>query len=181
MPSPADLPEYATSPGAAVAERASWENRLRRELEAAFEEEDDDITVLVASLSLPGWARAVERVAAKLHIPAWLINGLRLRPGNGTPAEEADRLAATLATQAYNVHVLELLSGAGVPTKRWVSRHDDQVRATHRVADGQEVPLFSPFLVGGFPLMYPADSTAAPIALWINCRCVAVAGSSPAP
>ncbi|WP_328856902.1 phage minor head protein [Williamsia herbipolensis] len=55
--------------------------------------------------------------------------------------------------------------------KRWVATDDERVRATHRVADGQVVPIDGLFRVGGFMLPHPA----APITIapheTINCRC----------
>lgn len=60
---------------------------------------------------------------------------------------------------------------AGVTTKSWLSSHDEKVRPTHRLADGQAVALELPFLVGGHPLMYPGDPLG-PIQETINCRCV---------
>jgi uncharacterized protein with gpF-like domain len=54
--------------------------------------------------------------------------------------------------------------------KRWDSRHDDRVRGDHRDADGQTVPIWSPFMVGGFPMQFPGDPSA-PADEVINCRC----------
>lgn len=55
-------------------------------------------------------------------------------------------------------------------TKRWLDSDDNRVRPEHREADGQEVPLGQPFIVGGFPLMMPGDPTAPPhLVVW--CRC----------
>ncbi len=58
--------------------------------------------------------------------------------------------------------------------KRWDSLGDSLVRDTHLDADGQEVPSQEPFLVGGFELMYPADSSlGAPLSEIAGCRCSA--------
>ena len=55
--------------------------------------------------------------------------------------------------------------------KRWLATEDTRTRATHRVADGQTVPLTERFRVGGFLLDHPADAiTIAPHEV-INCRC----------
>lgn len=55
--------------------------------------------------------------------------------------------------------------------KRWLATDDTRTRATHRVADGQVVPLGQKFRIGGFLLDHPADAiTIAPHEV-INCRC----------
>lgn len=52
----------------------------------------------------------------------------------------------------------------------WLSTMDLRTRPSHREADQQRVPLGQPFMVGGFPLRYPADPTG-PAHESINCRC----------
>jgi uncharacterized protein with gpF-like domain len=56
--------------------------------------------------------------------------------------------------------------------KVWLASHDTKVRPSHREADGQRRPLTEPFLVGGFPLLYPGDKNGPPEEV-INCRCAA--------
>lgn len=57
-------------------------------------------------------------------------------------------------------------------TKSWVTVGDANVRATHVAADGQNVSIDDPFIVGGFRMRHPGDlSLGAPIREWINCRC----------
>lgn len=53
--------------------------------------------------------------------------------------------------------------------KRWLSTDDTRTRASHRVADGQTVPLTEPFRVGGFLLQHPADSINVAPHEVINC------------
>ncbi|MET7814203.1 phage minor head protein [Streptomyces sp. NPDC005395] len=71
----------------------------------------------------------------------------------------------------------EQATGQQTARKRWVALHDpatrqldDNVREAHRLADGQEVPLDSPFTVGGETLRYPGDPSGSPGNV-INCRC----------
>ena len=52
--------------------------------------------------------------------------------------------------------------------KEWLNSHDNNVRSEHR--NVKTVPLVEPFLVGGFPMMYPGVKTA-PAHLVISCRC----------
>jgi len=57
--------------------------------------------------------------------------------------------------------------------KVWVTVGDDRVREFHREADGQEVNVFQPFLVGNDALMYPGDPSGS-LSNIINCRCSSV-------
>jgi hypothetical protein len=52
--------------------------------------------------------------------------------------------------------------------KKWIATHDSHTRADHRQADGQIVPLLSPFIVGESPLLYPGDKAGPPEQV-INC------------
>lgn len=54
--------------------------------------------------------------------------------------------------------------------KRWDSEHDQRVRPTHTAADGQTVELYAPFMVGGFPLLFPGDPMGPPEEV-VGCRC----------
>lgn len=83
------------------------------------------------------------------------------------------RDARTAVTGLDGMIAVNALAGQGFTRKRWVTRHDDKVRETHREVDGDTVPLPEPFYVGGYPLMYPGERGAPP-SIVINCRCVIV-------
>jgi len=58
--------------------------------------------------------------------------------------------------------------------KRWVTRGDDKVRATHvKAGRSDPVPVGQPFRVGGHDLQYPGDP-AGPASETMRCRCHAV-------
>ena len=59
--------------------------------------------------------------------------------------------------------------------KKWVSAVDDRTRDEHVQADGQEVPIDEPFVVGAEEMLYPGDISLGASA-WnvINCRCTCV-------
>lgn len=57
-------------------------------------------------------------------------------------------------------------------TKQWVTVGDANVRSTHITADRQVVGIDDAFIVGGFKMRFPGDtSLGAPIREWVNCRC----------
>ena len=55
--------------------------------------------------------------------------------------------------------------------KRWLATADERTRVSHRVADGQVVPLSEKFRVGGFLLQFPGDPVVVAPHETINCRC----------
>lgn len=61
----------------------------------------------------------------------------------------------------------------GYKKKEWVSFIDKKTRNSHKVANGQIVPLNEPFSVGNSLLMFPQDSSLGASAREIvNCRCI---------
>jgi len=46
--------------------------------------------------------------------------------------------------------------------KFWLSTSDARTRTTHRLAEGQRVPVGQPFVVGGAELQFPGDPTGPP-------------------
>ena len=67
----------------------------------------------------------------------------------------------------------EVARHGGVAGVRWVTRHDERVRPTHRAADGQTVRPGQPFVVGGYKCERPGDP-ALPADERVRCRCQAV-------
>lgn len=80
------------------------------------------------------------------------------------------RTSATGMVSRFTVTAIRLQD---YPMKRWVTRHDDHVRHSHRLANGQTVPVDQPFQVGGFSLMYPGAKDAEYGEI-VNCRCVLI-------
>lgn len=81
--------------------------------------------------------------------------------------------ARTETTGIVNTSALSNAAAAGLATKEWLSSHDEKVRHTHTGlggGDGQTAPLGAPFVIGGFPLMFPGDPAGPPQEV-INCRC----------
>lgn len=84
------------------------------------------------------------------------------------------RLAGrTLAISLGNDASLASARALGVTHVQWLSRRDERVRATHRIADGQVRRVGDPFKVGRHTLRYPADPEGLP-ETWdevAQCRC----------
>lgn len=60
-------------------------------------------------------------------------------------------------------------------THTWLSKRDERVRLHHIEADGQTVPIDEPFIIGGYPMMFPLDdSLGAPVDEIAGCRCVEI-------
>ena len=90
----------------------------------------------------------------------------------------ANLIAVTEVNGAYNAGwyaaALRTQQDLGIPlNKRWIATHDDHTRSTHKAADKQTVPVTAPFIVGGFPMLYPGDKAGPPEEV-INCRCTSV-------
>ncbi len=76
--------------------------------------------------------------------------------------------AATSVMEGGRSAVYE--QGGKYVKKVWRTMRDEKVRPTHRRAHGQKRSTKKPFLVGGYPMMYPGDLTA-PVEETANCRC----------
>lgn len=85
------------------------------------------------------------------------------------------RRAANVATASATAALNAGAQAAGASTtkvmrKRWVAVMDDRTRDDHAAANGQEVGIDEPFIVGGSPAKYPGDPSL-PIEQRIHCRC----------
>ena len=91
----------------------------------------------------------------------------------GHGANAATRYARTACTCAENSGRLQSYYTAqemGIDlNKEWMATGDERTRPTHLDADGQEVPIDEPFIVGGTEMDEPGDPAGGGEA-W-NCRC----------
>lgn len=150
---------------------------------------DSAVAVLVAAQS-EGWSTATRNDQIRLALrPAEGVTALvaaasRRGPRHGARWDELDtggltfmdrmkRDARTAVTGLDGILTSSALRDQGFTRKRWVTRHDAKVRATHVEVEGDTVPLDEHFIVGGHPLMYPGERGAPP-AIVINCRCTMV-------
>lgn len=89
-----------------------------------------------------------------------------------------DGFSKTRATVVARTETNGIMNGAadatyrmaGIDKKEWLATLDDVTRDSHAEADGQIVPMSSPFEVGGEALAFPGDQAGSP-GNTINCRC----------
>lgn len=77
-----------------------------------------------------------------------------------------DEANTTLNYKDYKKAVL-----SGKKNKTWVDIGDNRERKTHLAVGGRTIPIKEDFLVGGYPMKYPKDTSRAPGKEYINCRC----------
>jgi hypothetical protein len=87
----------------------------------------------------------------------------------------ANTIARTEATTAMSKsQILALESSKLNWEKAWTAIRDDRTRLDHFITDPSLwIGVKENFIIGGFPMAYPGDSTqGAPIGEIINCRCM---------
>jgi hypothetical protein len=114
-----------------------------------------------AGADVDGVAARVDKVLSWTGSERWTGRARTIAWTETTRARGAGTLAAGAEQARVTGRVL---------TKEWRSRHDEKVRVNHMEADGQRVPFWAPFLVGGEYLQFPGDPTGSPENV-INCRC----------
>lgn len=92
------------------------------------------------------------------------------RPDEGS-VERITRFLATATVNAATKFAAEVDADSDNLVLEWVTMHDNDVRTTHREADGQRRRQGERFHVGSSELEFPGDPEGL-IADWINCRCV---------
>lgn len=94
-------------------------------------------------------------------------------------ATRAARTAITSAENAGRIDSYQRAKGMGIELEQeWLATTDERTRETHRLLDGQHVPVGSTFCPDGYgpeySIRFPADPTARGDMTW-NCRCTLVA------
>lgn len=103
---------------------------------------------------------SIDDIARRVQNAAGVTNGRALRIA---------RTEIIAASNAGSYAQAKLVADEG-DQKEWVATLDNRTRIDHVHADGQVVPLDQPFIVGGWPLMYPGE-IGAPASEVVNCRC----------
>ena len=123
------------------------------------------ITASVTSSILQG--KSIGKIADDLQS--------RIQDMNRVSAIRAARTATTAAECAGRLDSYLAAKDMGIAIRQeWVATLDGRTRHAHAAADGQVVDVDKPFVLDGYHLMYPGDSSA-PGYLVYNCRCTTVA------
>lgn len=138
-------------------------NRMSNTPDQVYREITDQIAEgIAAGESMPQIAARVQAVFVVTGNPWW-----------------ENRAVVVARTETQGAVNAGSLAGAGqqeIDTgrpmmKRWLAvDQPDRTRPAHLAADGQEVPVRSPFLVGGEQLQYPGDPSGSAGNV-IQCRC----------
>lgn len=129
--------------------------------------EINEVDAKLADPQLHPWRRdaltARRRALWAAHDDAmqeWRWKARRIARTESHGAVQAGQLAAALQAQEETGETWY---------KRWLATEDVRTRASHRVADGQMVPLTGQFRVGGFLLNHPGDPLVIAPHETINC------------
>lgn len=106
-------------------------------------------------------ATAVDGVLATTNSERWANRARVIAITETTRAYGAGTTAAGLEQSRVTGRLLQ---------KRWRTEHDNRVRASHIAVDGVTLPLYQPFNVGGWPMLFPGDPQG-PADEVVNCRC----------
>lgn len=137
------------------------EKAVARGIDLAYGKEQ--ITASVTSGILQG--KSIGKIANDLQN--------RIETMSRTSAIRTARTAVTAAENAGKMDSAKSLESMGVKCKKvWRAHIDERTRIEHAEADGQEVDLDEPFIVGGEPLPEPGDDSLGASGWNIyNCRC----------
>lgn len=137
---------------------------------AAAERWDDNLTTQQIMLALDIDSGDVEVGDSLIAASFWG----NLRETGNTWITKIRRTVRTTSTGLDGWVTQSGIRVTGIPYKRWVTRHDENVRFTHAQVDGLTIPAEASFIVGGAALAYPGERGGDYQEI-VNCRCVMVA------
>lgn len=114
-----------------------------------------------AGESIPKITDRVDHILSARNVEQWR--------GRAVTVSRTETLGALNAGRA-DAHAAVAEELGGEFENVWLATLDARVRRDHLAADGQRVPVGTPFTVGGEHLLYPGDP-AGSAAQTVNCRC----------
>lgn len=137
-------------------------NRLSREPQETFDLVAGQIAAGVTlGEGMPELRDRVEEVLSTTKSARWKNRAVVIA--------RTESLGALNGSRADAFQAFAEEGGEGME-RMWLSTIDSRTRPSHVFADGQRVGLTEPFIVGGFPLMFPGDPSG-PAGEVIQCRC----------
>lgn len=137
---------------------ASVDNRLVGIGDSAFNDARAALqTALDQGLSVPKTADAVQAA-------------LQVSLNRATTIARTEAAAAVNGADWATFSEMQAQDDTLTVTQEWLATTDARTRQDHLDADGQVVPVDSPFSVGGEDLLYPGDPDGS-AEQTINCRC----------
>lgn len=147
---------------------AGVKNRMVRTPEEVFDLVAGQIAAGVTlGEGIPELAERVDEVLSTTKTERW--------PNRAVVVARTEALGALNGSRADAFEAFAEEDEGDVEYERmWLATIDHRTRPTHgrppRGADGQRVGIGEPFMVGGFPLMFPGDPSG-PAQEVIQCRC----------
>lgn len=135
-----------------------------------------EITGVIQRGMREGWSIAQMQSGLEAVFDQWIA-------GNGNPEDQrfasgrlqpwrTEMIARTESTRSVSAAAQLVYREAGVKQREWISATDDRTRPDHLTANGQVRNIDEPFLVGGYRMMQPGDSSlGAPVDQIVFCRC----------
>ncbi len=114
--------------------------------------------------SIPQLAARIDNVLSTTASERWPNRATVIARTETIGALNAGRVDAFRVVAADEDEPMEVM---------WLATDDSRTRETHEAAEGQRVPVGSPFIVGGFELRFPGDPLGPPQEV-IQCRCVPI-------
>lgn len=93
------------------------------------------------------------------------------KPADPVDESQITRIAYWMSTFTVNNATYLGNRAHGGAGMRWITMRDEDVRASHRAANGQIADRDGTFDIGGHELHYPGEPVGPP-EVWINCRCI---------
>ncbi len=124
----------------------------------------DAIRTVIGRAQDEGWTVPETSAAIKEHI-------VTLSDSTATQLARTDLISSSNASSDAAAKIV--FDGEEGIVKTWKTAGDDRVREVHVEADGQTVPLNSPYIVDGEALQYPGDPRGSDANV-IQCRCVSI-------
>lgn len=174
------------------------EEEIERRIDTAIDFEDEFLIILSFALLRWGQGRLNQEELAARFYDSYIRIGKNIIPNEAylyarantfsnqvaqstvvnieneyfTSADRAITISETESNVVNNYRLFSDMEQQGYSRKTWITVGDKRVRETHHAVAGKTIGINSYFDVGGYPLLFPSDTSSSPPAEIItNCRC----------